>query len=86
MNKEELLSVIDAIGFIWVDKLCINSYKFINELQEEGIITSLKELNIDFMNNSYCYTRSDNRYNCKIIENGNYSWVEAEVNSLREVV
>lgn len=78
-----ILETIDKKGFfvyspnLWSDELD----KELKKLCQEEIITTLKDLGIVMMNESYMYTYSDNRFNVRVENNPRYSFITSDKGS-----
>jgi len=82
LNKEEqiLLDRIDKETHVWSDQFSNDEVKALQSLVAKDLVKSIKDLNIKFMNESYCFTRSDNRYNLYVKTEGMDSFIDSCIN------
>ena len=83
MNKLEILTEIDIKGFIW-DR---DGDDEIIKLYLEGVICSVGDLGIRFMNQDYCFTYTDNRYHVRVFhETPNLSYIVSDLTKINNMI
>ena len=76
--ENEIFAEIDRCGyFALVPERSLQYGEILNQLKEKNLLISCDELpeTRGFMNDSYLYTWSDNRYKLRIQKDGYSSWI-----------
>jgi hypothetical protein len=77
MTREEILHVIDNDGYLHTSpKTSDEIFDILSQLEEEGLISTLKDEGIKFFNESWTYLRKGNPAGIYIKTERNQSWVE----------
>ena len=64
-----VLDKLNEEGLVWCEMTPDSKLDLgIRSLHSKGIIKSVNELEITFMNEGYCFTYADNRYNLRVVQ------------------
>lgn len=75
-RKESMLNVLHTQGLLWTNKFSDEELSILQELIDEGVIESVTNAGILFMNGDYCYVLKGNPAGVFVRTRGNESWLD----------
>jgi len=69
VNESLVLNKLNNEGLVWCEMTLDSKLDLgIDSLHMKGVLKNIKELGIKFINEGYCFTYADNRYNLRVVE------------------
>lgn len=67
--KEDILNTIDTIGYVWSHTFTDDEDLYLFDLVKDGVLETLEDAGMKYMNGNYCYIRKGNPKKVHVIKN-----------------